>query len=175
MRHCSEHDDQRTGSDDRLPNEAGDFAPVTRSVTMGGAVPEPGEAASVLPGMGALRRVLVVEDDDFISADIACTLDESGFNVAGTAQSLGAAMRFVRDNAGQFDCALLDVDLGGESCQPLAASLDGLNVPYLLVTAHSEDVVRELGFRAPVIEKPFQAVQLSNRLSGLFVREPQEA
>ncbi len=129
----------------------------------------------VAPGHGVLRRVLVVEDDPLIGEDIACTLDECGFSVVGRVQTLGDAMRFVQDRAGQLDCVLLDIDLGGQSCQPLVASLETCKVPYALVTAHSRDVVHELGFRAPVIEKPFQAAHLSMQLSGLFSQERPEA
>ncbi|MGK7654040.1 response regulator [Roseovarius sp. B08] len=111
--------------------------------------------------------MLVVEDDQFICEDIACTLTECGFSVAGTVQTLDAAMRFVKNRRGQFDCVLLDIDLGGQSCQPLAASLEALDLPYALVTAHSKDVVRDLGYRAPVIEKPFQNWRLSAELSNL--------
>ncbi|MFN3211328.1 MAG: hypothetical protein ACE369_20505, partial [Roseovarius sp.] len=74
----------------------------------------------------------------------------------------------VAQGAGALDCALLDVDLGGKSCLPLAASLDAVRVPYLLVTAHCEAVVREMGFQAPVLEKPFRPGELSSRLAQLL-------
>lgn len=132
-------------------------------------------APPVAPGQGVLRRVLVVEDDPLIGEDIACTLDECGFSVVGRVQTLGDAMRFVQDRAGQLDCVVLDIDLGGQSCQSLVASLETQKVPYALVTAHSRDVVHELGFKAPVIEKPFQTAHLSTQLSGLFPQERPEA
>lgn len=89
------------------------------------------------PGHGVLRRVLVVEDDPLIGEDIACTLDECGFSVVGRVQTLGDAMQFVQDRAGQLDCVVLDIDLGGQSCQPLVALLETQKVPYALITAHS--------------------------------------
>lgn len=132
-------------------------------------------ATPVAPGVGVPWRVLVVEDDPLIGEDIACTLDECGFSVVGRVQTLGDALRFVQDRSGQLDCVVLDIDLGGQSCQPLVASLETHKVPYALVTAHSPDVVHELGFRAPVIEKPFKTADLSMQLSGLFSQERQEA
>lgn len=125
-------------------------------------------AETATPQIGMARRVLVVEDDGLICDDIECTLEESGFDVIGTMSTLAAAMDFVKANSRRIDCAVLDVELAGQSSLQLAKTLDWLNIPYLVVTAYSEKEVRELGFRAQVVEKPFRNGDLAARMSGLL-------
>lgn len=115
----------------------------------------------------AARKIFVVEDNELIGADMKCLLDEGGFDVVGWAHSAETALQFVERNAKQIDCVLLDIELSGQSCKPLADSLEELKLPYVLVTGHSEETVRKLGFRAPVIEKPFQNHELLERLSDV--------
>lgn len=51
----------------------------------------------------------------------------------------------------------------------------GMARRVLLVTAHSRDVVREMGYAGPVVEKPFKASDLSACLAELVSRKPEQA
>ncbi|WP_428512334.1 response regulator [Roseovarius sp.] len=139
--------------------------------------PAPASAHDLVkgPGPGSAWRVLVVEDDVLIRTDIEGTLDDGGFAVVGAPTDLKSAMAFVETRSRQIDCALIDVELGGHSCRPLVAAMEKLRIPYMLVTAHSEDTVRDMGYTGPVVEKPFTAPELSACLSNLVSRKPQEA
>ncbi|QFT98804.1 two-component response regulator [Roseovarius sp. THAF8] len=137
--------------------------------------PAPTSARDLAKAPGSAWRVLVVEDDVLIRTDIEGTLDDGGFAVVGAPTDLKSAMTFVETRSRLIDCALIDVDLGGHSCRPLVAAMEKLRIPYLLVTAHSEDTVRDMGYTGPVVEKPFTARELSACLSNLVSRKPQEA
>ena len=156
-----------------MQETTGDAAPELLS-----GVPEGAAAvkahAPLEPGKGALCRVLVVADDDLIRTDIVYTLAESGYAVATATSDVRTALDYVADAAQDLHCALLDVDLSGESCLQLASSLESMNIPYLIVTAYSETEVRDMGFRAPLLEKPFRNGELSMRVSGLIRSTPAE-
>lgn len=130
--------------------------------------PWPGEDDATA-GIRIAPRILLVEDDPLICIDMQCTLEELGYDVSGVAHHLGAAMGFLGRHAGAIDFAVVDVELAGETCIPLAGALDELGVPYLLVTGHDQATVRELGLAGRVLEKPFLARSLADHLTALQI------
>ena len=114
---------------------------------------------SVGPALAA-RRVLVVEDEWLIAAQIGRVLEEAGAVVLGPAHSVEEALALLRDGAPP-DAALLDVNLRGELVTPVARALAGLGVPFALVTAYAADRLDEPLLRAaPRVGKPFTAAGL---------------
>jgi response regulator NasT len=88
-------------------------------------------------------RVLIVEDDALVSADMAGVLREIGHTVAGTATDGDMAMRVVA--GGEVDLALMDIRLPGRSGLVVARELlERHRVPSVIVTAYSDrEVVAE--------------------------------
>src|SRR5215213_12037178 len=88
----------------------------------------------------AAWRVLVVEDEWLIAAEIGRALEGAGAVVLGPAHSVEQALALLRDGAGPDgagpDAALLDVNLRGEAATPVALALAGRGVPFALVTAY---------------------------------------
>lgn len=95
----------------------------------------------------ANRRVLVVEDEVLVAMDIEATLEEAGCVVVGPAGTVEAALKLAEE---PLDCAILDVNLGGRSIQPVARALADRGVPHIYVTGYQD---------------PFQT-------TGLVVRKP---
>ena len=58
-----------------------------------------------------LFRIRVVEDDPIIAEDIALTLEDLGYRIAGKAPDAEQALRLLEDTLP--DLVLLDIDLGG--------------------------------------------------------------
>ena len=78
---------------------------------------------------------------------------------------------------GQFDLALLDVNLAGSQSFPVAAILRDRNIPFLFATGYGIKGIIEEFRTYPVLQKPFRAVDLEQALEravGLLQR-PAEA
>ena len=112
-------------------------------------------------------RVLVVEDEWLIAAQIGQVLAGAGAVVLGPAHSVEEAMALLRDGTPP-DAALLDVNLRGELVTPVARALAGLGVPFALVTAYAADGLDEPLLRAaPRVGKPFTAAGLVRAVAWL--------
>jgi DNA-binding response OmpR family regulator len=114
------------------------------------------------------RRVLVVEDEWLIAAEIGRALEAAGAVVLGPALSVGEALALLRDGAPPPDAALLDVNLRGEPVTPVALALAGRGVPFALVTAYGAgDLGEPLLRAAPRVGKPFAAAGLVRAVARL--------
>ena len=116
----------------------------------------------------AARRVLVVEDEWLIAAEIGRALEGAGAVVLGPAHSVEQALALLRDGAAP-DAALLDVNLRGEAVTPvaLALALAGRGVPFALATAYAADGLDGPLRAAPRVGKPFTAAGLVRAVARL--------
>jgi DNA-binding response OmpR family regulator len=94
-------------------------------------------------------RVLVVEDDALLALDIARQLADAGLEVvASVAKALGLVGRI------GCDVAVLDVNLGKETAEPVARELRARGTPFVVLSGYSSEQ-HPPGFRgAPVLSKP---------------------
>ncbi len=82
------------------------------------------------PGLrsgAAAKRILVIEDEPFVSMDLEAGLLAAGCEVIGPAGTLDSARRLIATT--QFEAALLDVNLSGQPVDELAAELDPAEYP----------------------------------------------
>lgn len=84
-------------------------------------------------------RVFLVEDDPVIAIDLENSLAEAGFEIAHTAASVRGALRALP--AIECDIAVLDVNLRGESVEPVALALRDRGIPYLFATGYGSDAI----------------------------------
>lgn len=105
-------------------------------------------------------RVLIVEDQAVVGADIEMTLSEMGYNPTCLSGKLKHALEHLRNEAEKIDFVLLDTILFGETCLPLAKLLDDCHVPHLLISGQSEEEIRALGLTGPYLGKPFSEREL---------------
>ncbi|HEX2764195.1 MAG TPA: response regulator [Allosphingosinicella sp.] len=99
------------------------------------------------------RSILIVEDEPLIAMMLEDFLDSLGHQVAGTCDSVGAALE--RVGKGGFDVAIIDVNLNGERVWPVADLLTEKGVPYVLATGGHIEPPPEKHAGAPVLSKPF--------------------
>ncbi|MET0230876.1 MAG: HWE histidine kinase domain-containing protein [Rhodanobacteraceae bacterium] len=104
-------------------------------------------------------RVLVVEDDPLLSADVAEILGASGVSVVGPYRTLDEALTAVA--AAPFDTALLDVDLGGVSVWPVAKAIAARGLPIVFATGFADPKTRlgEFG-ESLTLRKPYTIDEL---------------
>lgn len=123
------------------------------------ATDEPSQATSL-----AGTCVLVVEDEYYIGDDLRRTLEASGAEVLGPCATLAQANAAI--DAGRFDCAVLDLNLNGESGVPIAERLAREGRTFVIATGYGSPVVPKHLSTAPRIEKPFDPAQVVKMIAS---------
>src|SRR3954465_7487143 len=113
-------------------------------------------------------RVLVVEDEMMVSMLIEDMLSELGCTVVGPAARLDEAIALVKER--EIDCAVLDVNLGGQPIFPLADLLRERGAPFAFATGYGDAGLREVDRGSPVLQKPFREGDLARVLAELQTR-----
>jgi DNA-binding response OmpR family regulator len=109
-------------------------------------------------------RILVVEDEMLVAADLAEALAARGAEVIGPVPTLAEAMRAVATH--WIDWAVLDVNLAGEMSFELADRLERAGIPYVLATAYCADQLPERFRGKPRLEKPYQLEALAGMIAA---------
>ena len=113
-------------------------------------------------------RVLVVEDEMMVSMLIEDMLADLGCTVVGPASRLDEAIALVKDST--IDCAVLDVNLGGQPIFPVADLLREQGAPFAFATGYGDAGLRDADRGTPVLQKPFREGALARVLAELRAR-----
>jgi CheY-like chemotaxis protein len=113
-------------------------------------------------------RILVVEDELMISMLVEDMLAELGHKVAGIAGSIEEAARLAKQ--GDFDGALLDVNLNGKTIDIVVETLIGRNIPIVFTTGYGQQGIPPAYREWPTLQKPYQTQQLSQALACAIAR-----
>ena len=113
-------------------------------------------------------RVLVVEDEMMVSMLIEDMLSDLGCTVVGPASRLDEAIALA--NSAELDCAVLDVNLGGQPIFPLADLLREKGAPFAFATGYGDAGLRDVDRGSPVLQKPFREGDLALVLGELKTR-----
>ena len=119
-------------------------------------------ASRAPPEEDGRQRVLVVEDEPLIAADLAETLSGAGYTVLGPAGDVARALALVA-HAG-CDAAVLDMNLGHETSERVAEALGDRGIPYLVVSGYSRTQLPPALRAAPLLGKPLRQDDLLARL-----------
>ena len=103
-------------------------------------------------------RVLVVEDEFFIGDDLRRCLVDAGAEVIGPEPTVAKAEAAIA--RGGIDCAVLDLNLHGESGAAVADRLTALGIPFAIATGYGAVAVPERFGGVPRCEKPFEPAAL---------------
>jgi PAS domain S-box-containing protein len=116
-------------------------------------------------------RILVVDDEPLIALEIADILTKAGYGVIGPAGSVAEALALLQSE--RCAAAVLDVNLGRETCEPIAEHLVQRSTPYVIVSGYSREQ-QALSLRAaPYLAKPVVApvlIDAVRRLVGMVPR-----
>lgn len=83
-------------------------------------------------------RVLLVEDEPLVSMLLRFELLRRGCTVLGPVSSLGAGLKMACEE--EFDVALLDVRLGHQTSEQIAALLIERGIPFAITTGYTDQV-----------------------------------
>jgi len=111
-------------------------------------------------------RVLLVEDEYYIADDLCQALEGCGAEVVGPIPSLDKALPSAE--AESLTCAVLDIDLRGESGLEVAEVLRRRNVPFVYSTGYNGAMVPEALRGAAHLEKPFRIEDLLYAVDRVF-------
>jgi PAS domain S-box-containing protein len=140
------------------------------------APPAAAEAPAPAPTDNGTRRsladmrLLVVEDELLVSMLIQEILGELGATVAGPYGRLADGLAAAK--AERFDGAILDLNLAGESADPLADLLLARGVPFVFITGYQRESIDRRYANVPVLQKPIDAAALESVLLTLLGSEP---
>lgn len=113
---------------------------------------------------GTALRIFLVEDESIVAMMVEDMLADLGHTVAASAASLEDGM--IHAISGEFDMALLDVNLNGRHSTPIAEVVAGRRLPFLLMTGYRLSLPA-LMTRAPVLHKPFTMAEMDAALRQL--------
>jgi phosphoribosylamine-glycine ligase len=82
-------------------------------------------------------RVLGVEDEAIVALEIEENLRDAGFEVVGPAARVAEALEL--SNEFGRDAAVLDINLGTETSEPIALFLSEQRTPFVTVSGYSQD------------------------------------
>jgi DNA-binding response OmpR family regulator len=126
------------------------------------------EPSSTLSG----RRVLVVEDTQIVAMEIKRMLEQAECEVIGPVGWLEQALEAARGP--EFDAALLDVNLHGETSDEVAEVLLARHVPFVFMTGYGREGMSPWLRDFPRLTKPFGLSELRDALIKAL-REPQHS
>lgn len=121
---------------------------------------------TVRPGAIAGLKVLIVEDSLLLALELEAGLEDAGVEVVGCAAELGEALSMVEQD---FDVAVLDADLNGQSVAPVAEILRSMGRPFVFATGYA-DKAAPMGFDAPIVRKPYNVHQIARAVAGVMGR-----
>ena len=99
-----------------------------------------------------LRRILVVEDEPLVALEIAHILTKAGFEVVGPTRDVAGAMSLLEQRG--CDAAVLDINLGRETSEPVALELIKRKTAFVTLSGYSEPQQTGAFGGAPVLAKP---------------------
>ena len=98
-------------------------------------------------------RILVVEDEPLLRLGLEEMVGELGCILAGSEGALPPALR--QAEAGDFDIAILDINLSGTRVDPVCDVLASRNIPFIFATGYSESSITKQDLAAATLEKPY--------------------
>ncbi|MBC9178412.1 response regulator [Pseudoroseomonas ludipueritiae] len=104
------------------------------------------------------RMILVLEDEYIIASEFSEALRRAGAVVIGPFPRVKEGLAAVRTGT-PIDCAVLDVNLGGERVWPLVDALP-LGMPVILTTGYEAGEIPATYAHLPRMEKPVPAGDL---------------
>jgi len=105
-------------------------------------------------------RILVVEDTTLIADSICDELQSHGCEIVGPIGRLEHALSAAREQ--ELNGALLDINLAGEQCFPVADILQERDVPFVFITGYDTQSAIPPRFHAVErLTKPFDLDDLA--------------
>ena len=113
-------------------------------------------------------RIFVVEDEALVAMMMEDILEDLGHEVGAVASRLLEACEVAR--TGNFDLAILDVNLDGEPSFPIAEALRSRGIPFAFATGYGSKGLEADFAYVPTLAKPFVNEDVDRLISELMGR-----
>lgn len=113
-------------------------------------------------------RVLVAEDEPLVAMLLEDVLLDAGATILGPAATVTEGLALAASS--RPDLAVLDFNLSGETCLPLADALFAAGVPFLVATGYGGDSPLPRHAGVEVLQKPYEPSALLAALGKLTIR-----
>ena len=110
------------------------------------------------------KRILVVEDELMIRLLLQDMLEDLGHTLAGEAGDIEQALTLAKQ--GEFDVAILDVNLDGQPISPVVEILIERGLPFVFATGYGQRGVPEAYRATLTLQKPFQVDALAQAIEA---------
>ncbi len=137
---------QLDGTLERQMESDGLYCRIALPLVDGLTVEKPDDKKDV-PSTAPIQGVLIVEDEALIAMDIEMMIEDLGHRVSATANSVASALEAIDNHTPSL--AVVDLNLGGESSEPVITALGAKGVPIIVASGYSDFVTPE-GIEAPV-------------------------
>jgi DNA-binding response OmpR family regulator len=116
--------------------------------------------------VGISGSALVVEDNMIIAMEAEELLRELGYDDCHICSTVRRAEQIIADHPISF--ALLDIDLGEETSEPIAVALRGRGTPFIFASGYDDfpELDEELA-RVPVVTKPYTGDDIAAAIAAL--------
>lgn len=111
-------------------------------------------------------RILIVEDETMIAMLVEDMLAELGHVTVAIASNLEEAGRLAAE--ADFDAALLDVNLGGKTVDPIADTLAQRAIPFAFTTGTDQSGIPQAYRDRVTLQKPYVMEQLKGALARIM-------
>jgi CheY-like chemotaxis protein len=111
-------------------------------------------------------KVLILEDEMLLSMQMEMLVAELGFGVEGPYAAVGPTLKALQGGAA-VDCALLDINLRGETSWAVADALAARGVPFALTSGSSASDMEPRFAGRPVFMKPVEEARVKRFLTEI--------
>ncbi len=143
--------------------------PTTTSAALGANPPDSEKRDIPLVGKISLAgiRILIVEDSVLLTQELKKGLKALRAKVIGTAGCVEEAERYLKAD---FDVAVVDSNLNGQSVAPICRALFDRDIPFVVTVGGDDAASAPKGFNAQIVRKPYTLEQLGAAISRSGVR-----
>lgn len=118
------------------------------------------------------KRVLVVEDDPIVAMVVEDTLRDMGLEVLVDLSLVDALSEI---ETSEFDAALIDVGLRGESAYPVMVALQERRVPFAVMSGSDLTTLAAEFPQVRMMSKPLDMKSLQKAMQDLLAVPPAQA
>ena len=111
------------------------------------------------------RKILVVEDETLVAMLVEDTLMDAGATVVGPVATVAEALAVLRTD--RPDVAVLDLNLAGETSEPVADALKQMGIPFVVASGYGAAGLPPRHQDVPVLAKPYAPEDLTAALARL--------